>query len=137
MYGANEYNVQDVCIFKIKSPTVMCLATTKKKKKEKKKEKKRKPGSKLHTHTHTHTRIKPWFRYAYHVPEEVGDPVDSRVDAADKLQVFAVGHSLLDQEEHEAGRHEGHGKDHADRHNHVHSTVVTVEINTCKNTLDL
>ena len=39
--------------------------------------------------------------------------------------MLAVGHPLLDQEEHEAGRHEGHGEDHADGHNHVHSAVVT------------
>ena len=39
--------------------------------------------------------------------------------------MLAVGHPLLDQEEHEAGRHEGHGEDHADGHKHVHSTVVT------------
>ena len=75
----------------------------------------------MHVHTHD-----AGFHCSYHVPEEVGDPVDGRVDAADKLQVFAVGHPLLDQEQHKAGWHEGHGKDHTDRHDHIHSAVVTV-----------
>ena len=39
--------------------------------------------------------------------------------------MLAVGHPLLDQEEHEAGRHERHGEDHTDGHKHVHSAVVT------------
>ena len=79
----------------------------------------------MHVHTHD-----AGFHCSYHVPEEVGDPVDGRVDAADKLQVFAIGHSLLDQEQHKAGWHEGHGEDHTDRHNHVHNAVVTVETHT-------
>ncbi len=55
----------------------------------------------------------------YHVPGEVGQPVDGGVDAAHELQVFGFTDALLDEEEDEAGRDEGHGEDHADRHHHI------------------
>lgn len=55
-----------------------------------------------------------------HVPHKVGQPVEDGFDAADKLQVFGFAGSLLDQEEDEAGRHEGHGEDHADGDQNVH-----------------
>lgn len=49
-----------------------------------------------------------------HVPGEVGQPVEDRFDAADKLKVFGFTDSLLDQKEDKAGRHKGHGEDHTD-----------------------
>ena len=39
-------------------------------------------------------------------------------------------HSLLDQEQNEAGWHKEHGEDHAHRHKHVHSTVLAVQTHT-------
>lgn len=57
---------------------------------------------------------------SYHVPEEVGHPVDGRTDAADKLQVFGLGDPLLDQIQDKAGRNEGHGKDDANGHHRIH-----------------
>lgn len=49
----------------------------------------------------------------YHVPGEVGQPVDGRIHPAHKLQVFGLTDALLDEEEDKAGRDEGHGEDHA------------------------
>lgn len=56
----------------------------------------------------------------YHVPEEVGHPVDQWTDTAHKLQVFGLGHPLLDEIENEAGRDKGQGEDDADRHHCIH-----------------
>lgn len=33
--------------------------------------------------------------------------------------MLRLGDALLDEEEHKTGRDEGHGEDHADRHDHV------------------
>lgn len=57
--------------------------------------------------------------HVYHVPGEVGQPVDGGIHPTDELQVFGFTNTLLDEEEDEAGRDEGHGEDHADRHHHV------------------
>ena len=57
---------------------------------------------------------------AYHVPEEVGHPVHDRADPTDKLQVFGLGRTLLDEVEDEAGRDEGHGEYDTDRHHGVY-----------------
>ncbi len=56
----------------------------------------------------------------YHVPEEVGHPIDQWTDTTDKLQVFGLGHPLLDQIEDKAGWNEGHGKDDTNGHNCIH-----------------
>lgn len=56
----------------------------------------------------------------YHVPEEVGQPVDEWTDTADKLQVFGLGDPLLDEIENEAGRHKGHSEDDTDGHHCIH-----------------
>lgn len=57
---------------------------------------------------------------SHHVPSEVGQPVEQRLHAADELHVFGCVDSLLDEEDHKARRDEGHGKDHADGHQHIH-----------------
>lgn len=58
----------------------------------------------------------------HHVPSKIGQPVDGRVDAADKLQMLGLAHPLLDEEEDEAGRDEGHGEDNTDGHHHIGGT---------------
>lgn len=55
----------------------------------------------------------------YRIPGEIGQPVHGRVDAADELQVLSFAHSLLDEEEDEAGGDKGHGEDDADGHHHI------------------
>lgn len=55
----------------------------------------------------------------HHVPGKIGQPVDGRVDATDKLQMLGLAHPLLDEEEDKAGGDEGHGEDNADGHHHV------------------
>lgn len=60
------------------------------------------------------------FMSTYHVPEEVGHPVDQGTDAADKLEVLGLSDPLLDQVEDKTGRDEGHGEDDADGHDRVH-----------------
>ena len=65
----------------------------------------------------------------YHIPGEVCHPVDGWVDSADELQVLAVGHALLDEVQHEAGRDERHGEDHTDRHHHVDEAVRSERTN--------
>lgn len=55
-----------------------------------------------------------------HVPGEVGQPVKDWFDPTDKLKVFGFADSLLDQKKDEAGRHEGHGKHHADGNQYIH-----------------
>lgn len=59
------------------------------------------------------------LRSTYHVPEEVGQPVDQRTDAADKLEVLGLSDPLLDQVEDKTGRDEGHGKDDANCHDGI------------------
>lgn len=59
------------------------------------------------------------MKIAYNIPGEVGDPVDGRVDATDKLQVLGLADTLLDEEEDEACWDEGHGKDDTDGHHHI------------------
>lgn len=59
-----------------------------------------------------------WY-WLYHVPGEVGHPVDRRIHPADELQVFGFADALLDQEEDKTGRDEGHGEDHADGHHNI------------------
>lgn len=56
----------------------------------------------------------------HHVPGEGGQPVEQRLHAADELHVFGFADAFLDQEDHEAGRDEGHREDHADGHQHIH-----------------
>lgn len=55
-----------------------------------------------------------------HVPGEVGQPVEDRFDATDKLKVFGFADSLLNQKKDKAGRHKGHGKDHTDGDKNVY-----------------
>lgn len=57
---------------------------------------------------------------SHHVPDEVGCPVEQRVDAADEVHVFGFTDSLLDEEDHEARGDEGHGENDADGHQDVH-----------------
>lgn len=56
----------------------------------------------------------------HHVPEEVGQPVDQRTDATDKLEVLGLSDPFLNQVEDETGRDEGHGKDDANGHDGIH-----------------
>lgn len=42
------------------------------------------------------------------------------MDATDEMHVFGFADPLLDEEDHEARRHEGHGEDDADGHKDVH-----------------
>lgn len=58
----------------------------------------------------------------HHVPSKIGQPVDGRVDATDKLQMLGLAHPLLDEEEDKAGGYEGHGEDNTDGHHHVGRT---------------
>lgn len=58
-----------------------------------------------------------------HVPQEVGGPVDSWVDTADKLQVLGAGDSLLNQNHDKTGRDEGHGKDDTGSNQDISLTV--------------
>lgn len=64
--------------------------------------------------------IKTFF--THHVPSKIGQPVDGRVDATDKLQMLGLAHPLLDEEEDKAGGYEGHGEDNTDGHHHVGRT---------------
>lgn len=74
-----------------------------------------------HTEPLTHWRGKDLTVWRTdHVPCKVGQPVEDWFDAADKLQVFGFAGSLLDEEEDEAGWHEGHGEDHTDGDQNVH-----------------
>lgn len=57
---------------------------------------------------------------SYHIPDEVGQPIKQRLHSADELHVFGLVHSLLDEEDHKAGRDEGHGEDHADGNQHIY-----------------
>lgn len=57
---------------------------------------------------------------SYHIPHKVCQPIEERLHSADELHVFGLVDPLLDEEDHEAGGDEGHGKDHADRDQHVH-----------------
>lgn len=56
----------------------------------------------------------------YHIPEKVGQPVEVWRHSADKLHVLSLIHSLLNEEDNEAGGDEGHGEDHTDGNQHVH-----------------
>lgn len=56
---------------------------------------------------------------SHHVPHEVSHPVEQRLHTADEVHVFGFADALLDEVDHEAGRDEGHGKDHADRHQDI------------------
>lgn len=60
---------------------------------------------------------------AYHIPEEVGWPVDSGVDTTHKLQMFGARNPLLDQNHHKTGRNKGHGEDNTGSNQHVGLTV--------------
>lgn len=69
----------------------------------------------------------PWdngvrMTVTHHVPSKIGQPVDGRVDAADKLQMLGLAHTLLDEEKDEAGGDEGHGEDNTDGHHHIGGT---------------
>lgn len=59
------------------------------------------------------------MKITYYIPGEVGDPIDGRVDAADKLQVLGSVDALLDEEEDEARWDKGHGEDDTDGHHHI------------------
>lgn len=61
-----------------------------------------------------------WPGLTYHVPEEVGHPVDQRADPTNKLQVLGLGHTLLYEVEDKAGRDEGHGENNTDRHHGIY-----------------
>ncbi|PWA16013.1 hypothetical protein CCH79_00019352, partial [Gambusia affinis] len=56
---------------------------------------------------------------AHHVPDVVGQPVDDRVTATDELQMFGFSGFLCNQENHKAGRYEGHGNNNEDGNHHV------------------
>lgn len=60
------------------------------------------------------------FFSTHHIPDEVGQPVEQRLHSADELHVFGFIDSLLDEEDHETGWDEGHGKDHTDGYQYVH-----------------
>lgn len=57
---------------------------------------------------------------SHHIPDKVCQPVQEGLHPADELHVLGLVHSLLDEEDHEAGGDEGHGEDHADGNQHVH-----------------
>lgn len=57
---------------------------------------------------------------SYHVPDEVGHPVEQRLHTTDELHVFCLVDALLNEEDHEAGRDEGHGEDDTDGHQDIH-----------------
>lgn len=59
-------------------------------------------------------------KLSHHIPDKVGQPIKERLHSADKLHVFGLVHSLLDEEDHKAGRDEGHGEDHADGNQHIY-----------------
>ena len=67
------------------------------------------------------------FPSTYQVPGKVGEPVDDRVDATDKLQMFRVGRPLLYQIHGETGRYEGHGKYHTDSNHNVFEAGVSAK----------
>lgn len=69
---------------------------------------------------HKHTGHRGTCFGSHHVPYEVGGPVEQRMDATDEMHVFGFADPLLDEEDHEARRHEGHGEDDADGHKDVH-----------------
>lgn len=60
---------------------------------------------------------------AYHVPEEVGWPINSGVDTTHKLQVFGAWDPLLNQNHHKTGRNKGHGKNNTGSNQYVSLTV--------------
>lgn len=66
------------------------------------------------TYTYTHTLCPP-----HHVPYVVSQPVDDRVTATDKLQVFGLCGFLCNQENHKAGWHKGHGHNNEDGNHHI------------------
>ena len=47
----------------------------------------------------------------HHVPDIVGQPVDSTIDAANELQMFGFDGTFVNQKQDKTGRHEGHGYD--------------------------
>lgn len=57
--------------------------------------------------------------YPYHVPYVISQPVDNRVTAADKLQMFGLCGLLCNQENYEAGWHKGHGHNNEDGNHHI------------------
>lgn len=57
---------------------------------------------------------------SYHIPHKVCQPIKERLHSADELHVFGFIDSLLDEEDHETGWDEGHGKDHTDGYQYVH-----------------
>lgn len=63
------------------------------------------------THCHCHT--------AHHVPDVISQPVDHRITAADKLQMFGLSGFLCNQENHKAGWHKGHGDNDEDGYHHI------------------
>lgn len=57
---------------------------------------------------------------SYHIPHEIGEPVDDRLHSTDELQVLCFADPLLDQEHNKAGRDEGHREDDTDGHEDIH-----------------
>lgn len=57
---------------------------------------------------------------SYHIPNKVSQPVDDWPHSTDELQMLGLADSLLDQENHKAGRDKGHGKDDTDGDQNVH-----------------
>ena len=62
----------------------------------------------------------------HHVPAEVDEPEDDRLNTANKLEMSRAGLSLLDQEHHKAGGDLTHGKDDADCNEHIDATCTPV-----------
>ena len=62
------------------------------------------------------------YACTHEIPGEVGEPVDDSINATHKLQVLGLDGALVDQEQNEAGRDEGHGHDDEDGDQHVRTS---------------
>ena len=58
-------------------------------------------------------------RRTNHIPGTVSYPVNDRIHASDKLQMFGFGRSLIHQEHHEGGWDKRHGRDDEHRDQHI------------------
>ena len=66
------------------------------------------------------------FGCFYHVPDEVGDPVDKGSHPTDVLQVLGFGGPFNDQEDHKASWHKGHGHDDEDGNDDIGGLTIAV-----------
>lgn len=66
--------------------------------------------------TSTHT---PDICPPHHVPYVISQPVDDRITAADKLQMFSLGGLFCHQENYKTCRHKGHGHNNEDGNHHI------------------